>query len=393
MSLAPLVFLAVIVSILLAFGIAEAIIHRRVLKAIPLRIHVNGTRGKSSVTRLIAAGLRAGGLRTFAKTTGTAPRVISADGKDHVIHRLRSASIGEQVRLLRYFAREKPDAVVIECMAVQPQYQWISEQQMIQAHIGVITNVRPDHLEVMGQRLEDVARSLGNTIPYRGTLITSPEDQQPVLERIARKRKTKVVVADEQTVSDEELHSFTYLEHAQNVALSLAVCEVAGVTREVALEGMRQVKPDLGALVARDIDLGSGRLLFVNGMAANDPISTLHIWNFVVQRYPSMGGTCVFLNTREDRPSRTRQLLQLVFQTLKPDHLVVRGDKVSGIIKRQKKHAPEVDVTLISLDRPLTELMAIFKKLPQDTLLFAMGNQVGFGQTVADRLMEYQTHG
>ncbi len=393
MSLAPLVFLALIVSVLLAFGIAEALIHRRVLRAIPLRIHVNGTRGKSSVTRLIAAGLRAGGLRTFAKTTGTAPRVISADGKDHVIHRLRSASIGEQVRLLRYFAGEKPDAVVMECMAVQPQYQWISEQEMIRAHIGVITNVRPDHLEVMGPTLEDVARSLGNTIPFQGTLVTTQEDQQPVLKAIARKRKTQVIIADEEAVSEEELHSFTYLEHAQNVALSLAVCEAAGVTREVALEGMRQVKPDLGALVARDIDLGNGPLLFVNGMAANDPISTLHIWNFVAQRYPYGGGTCVFLNTREDRPNRTRQLAQLVFQTLKPNHLVIRGDKVSGIIKQQKKHAPEVDVTIVPMDKPLANLMAIFRQLPQETLLFAMGNQVGFGQTVVDRLMEYQLHG
>lgn len=392
MSLAPLVFLAVIVSVLLAIGISEMLIHQRVLKAIPLRIHVNGTRGKSSVTRLIAAGLRAGGLRTFAKTTGTAPRVISSDGKDRVIHRLRSASIGEQVRLLRYFAREKPDAVVMECMAVQPQYQWISEQQMIRAHIGVITNVRPDHLEVMGPTLEDVARSLGNTIPFQGTLVTCQEDQ-PVLEEIARKRQTKVIVADEQAVSEEELHSFAYLEHAQNVALSLAVCQAAGITREVALEGMRQVQPDLGALVARDINLGRGPLLFVNGMAANDPISTLHIWNFVSQRYPSTGGTCVFLNTREDRPSRTKQLLQLVFQTLKPDRLVVRGNKVSRIIKRHKKHAPEVDVTIIPMDKPLEDLMTVFKELPEDTLLFTMGNQVGFGQTVADRLMEYQLHG
>ena len=118
--------------------------HQKSLSLIPLRIHVNGTRGKSSVTRLIAAGLREGGLRTFAKTTGTAPRVIDSDGKDRIIHRLRLPSIGEQVRLLSYFSSQKPDAVVIECMAVQPQYQWIAEHQMVKSHIGVITNVRPE---------------------------------------------------------------------------------------------------------------------------------------------------------------------------------------------------------------------------------------------------------
>ena len=50
--------------LLTAAGIAEAAAHRRRLKQIPIRIHVNGTRGKSSVARLIAAGMRSGGIRT-----------------------------------------------------------------------------------------------------------------------------------------------------------------------------------------------------------------------------------------------------------------------------------------------------------------------------------------
>jgi len=150
MTAFPLIILGFLLLFLLGAGVLEFQLHQRVLATIPLRIHVNGTRGKSSVTRLIAAGLRAGGLRTFAKTTGTAPRVIDMEGKDRIIHRLRLPSIGEQVRLMSFFSKEKPDAMVMECMAVQPQYQWIAEHQMIQSQIGVITNTRPDHLEEMG---------------------------------------------------------------------------------------------------------------------------------------------------------------------------------------------------------------------------------------------------
>ena len=150
---------ALAVTICLA-GIIEFKLHQRALSSIPLRIHVNGTRGKSSVTRLVAAGLREGGLKTFAKTTGTAPRVIDSNGLDRIIHRLRLPSIGEQVRLIDYFSKENPDAIVMECMAVQPQYQWISEHQMVKSHIGVITNVRPDHLDEMGPTEKDVAMSL-----------------------------------------------------------------------------------------------------------------------------------------------------------------------------------------------------------------------------------------
>ncbi len=48
----------------------------------PLKIHVNGTRGKSTVTRLIAAGLRQASLPTVAKTTGSAARLIYPDGSE-----------------------------------------------------------------------------------------------------------------------------------------------------------------------------------------------------------------------------------------------------------------------------------------------------------------------
>jgi poly-gamma-glutamate synthase PgsB/CapB len=74
----------------------EYIRHLKNVKAIPIRIHVNGTRGKSSVTRLIASGLRAGGISTIAKTTGTLPRVIMPDGREAAIIRLMGANIIEQ---------------------------------------------------------------------------------------------------------------------------------------------------------------------------------------------------------------------------------------------------------------------------------------------------------
>ena len=90
MIISPLVLLGTVVLILLIAGYVEASNHRRIIAAIPLRIHVNGTRGKSSVTRLIAAGLRAGGLRTFAKTTGTAPRIINAERSEEHTSELQS---------------------------------------------------------------------------------------------------------------------------------------------------------------------------------------------------------------------------------------------------------------------------------------------------------------
>ena len=184
--------LSVLVSILLVFGFLENYFHQKSLSKIPVRVHVNGTRGKSSVTRLIAAGLRGGGLRTFAKTTGgTTPRIINENGKDVEIHRLRSASIGEQVKLIRYFSNKKPDVLVIECMAVNPQYQWVSEQKIVKSTLGVITNVRPDHLDEMGTTNEEIAYSLSNTIPYNSEIITAEYENFEPLNKVSKKETLK----------------------------------------------------------------------------------------------------------------------------------------------------------------------------------------------------------
>ena len=390
MATIPLIVLGTLAFALCIAGILEFQYHLRSLDAIPLRIHINGTRGKSSVTRLVAAGLREGGLRTFAKTTGTAPRVIDSEGKDRIIHRLRLPSIGEQVRLLSYFASERPQAVVMECMAVQPQYQWIAEHQMVKSHIGVITNVRPDHLDEMGPTEDDVAYSLCNTIPVDGILITGEDQKKDILKEVASSNRSDLIFSDDKSVTNDELDKFTYMEHPSNVAVALDVCKEAGISRDIALAGMHKVQPDLGALVAWNLDMNEKRLQFVNGMAANDPVSTLQIWKFVIDRYPAVGGTCVFFNSREDRPLRTRQMIELTLEEIKPDHFIIRGDKVTSAVKGLSHHSPKTDVKVIGLDEPLNEVVDLLEDLPNDTLIYAIGNQVGAGQDILQLISEYK---
>ena len=378
---------ALAVTICLA-GIIEFKLHQRALSSIPLRIHVNGTRGKSSVTRLVAAGLREGGIKTFAKTTGTAPRVIDSNGLDRIIHRLRLPSIGEQVRLIDYFSKENPDAIVMECMAVQPQYQWISEHQMVKSDIGVITNARPDHLDEMGPTDVDVVRSLSNSIPIDGTLITAEEKHKNILEKVAEQNGSEFLHSDEGSITDSELNKFSYIEHPQNIAIALDVCKKMGIKRDIALHGMHSVKPDLGALIVWKLKGENGSLQFVNGMAANDPVSTLQIWKLVIDRYPTTSGSAVFFNSRDDRPIRTNQMLELTFEEIKPEHFIIRGDKIASKVNRLIHHSPETKVQIFRLDDKIDSVSKSILDLPEDILVFAIGNQVGEGQNILQILSE-----
>jgi len=91
------VLISLITALLLTYGVVEYIRHQKKVYSIPIRIHINGTRGKSSVTRLIGAGLRAGKIKAITKVTGTFPRLILADGSEAKIRRKEGANIIEQL--------------------------------------------------------------------------------------------------------------------------------------------------------------------------------------------------------------------------------------------------------------------------------------------------------
>ena len=164
------------------------------------------------------------------------------------------------------------------------------------------------------------------------------------------------------------------------------MCEQLGIKREIAIEGMHKVQPDLGALIVWKLIGSKGTLQFVNGMAANDPVSTLQIWKFVIDRYPTNGCTAVFFNSRDDRPLRTKQMLELTFEEIKPEYLIVRGDKVESRINRLKYHSPETIVKVFSIDDAPNDVSESILALPDDTLIYAIGNQVGVGQEILELL-------
>ncbi|MBM4319386.1 MAG: poly-gamma-glutamate synthase PgsB [Deltaproteobacteria bacterium] len=334
MSLQLLLFSLML--LLVGAGLWEYRSHLRNLRSIRIRIHVNGTRGKSSVTRLIAAGLRAGGLRVYAKTTGTLPRMIMEDGSEFPVYRPSKANIIEQLRIVALAASEGADALVIECMALQPVLQTLTELKMVRATIGVITNARPDHLDVMGPSERDVALALLGSTPVGGVLCTAEHDHVALFEMACRDRGTRLfVVGREQpeAITDEQMSRFSYREHKENVALALEVCALAGVPRDQAFRGMCAASPDPGAMQAYLIDFFGRNILFINGFAANDPESSERIWQMALDRHPSYTTRIMVLNCRADRPDRSRQLGEAVPTWTRATRYVVMGSGAYVFVK------------------------------------------------------------
>jgi len=373
---------------LIVLGSIEAYRHSYYLHKIPIRIHVNGARGKSSVTRLIASGLRESGKKIIAKTTGSSPRIINEKGEDIAIHRLRSASIGEQVRMINKFSKQNIDVMVMECMAVQPQYQWISEQKMLKSTIGVITNVRPDHLDEMGYKIDDIAMSLSNTIPRDGTLVVHNDRFGQLFSKIAKKRNTKLKYSDQNVVNDSYMNKFQYFEHKDNVELALRVCKEVGVDEKVALRGILKNNPDPGALVIWKIKIHSGVNHFISAFAANDPESTLDIWKKLSSRFKKFK-SCVFLNTRSDRQYRTHQLLNIISNNIIPDKLIIRGDNLDNIIKKYDLMEKNIEVIRFN-DSVQPETIVDIIGGFENHLILGIGNIVGWGELFVNEIKGFK---
>ena len=380
------IILFLLILILISFGILEKYLHLKSLKTIPHRIHVNGTRGKSSVTRLIAAGLRESGLKTFAKTTGTIPRIIDEKGKDVELYRLRSASIGEQIKLVRYFSKRNPDVIVMECMAVNPQYQWISEHKIVNSTLGVITNIRPDHLDEMGTTEQEIALSLSNTIPFNSKIITSEEKHFNLLNDVAMKRSSNAIKSKKEDINKEYMEKFPYIEHPENISLALKVCESIGVDREVALNGMMKTNPDPGALFIWNLAYESKKMKFVSGFAANDPSSTNVVWNLVRNKFNKMK-SCIFLNTRDDRIYRTIQLVELIFNNINPDFVIIRGDNIDAHL--EKLDVKKIKIKNFPMKAKPSDIVQEILKL-NGYFVLGIGNMVGWGEEFISKIKEYE---
>jgi gamma-polyglutamate synthase len=371
---------------LLVAGLVEQRNHYRNLDMIQHRVLVNGIRGKSSIARLCAGALRGGGQIVVAKTTGTAARFIFPDASEEPVHRkFGIANVAEQIGIVRRAAVYHPDALVMECMAVTPALQEVNQSKLIRSDIGVLCNVREDHLAEMGPTLDDVARSLSRSMPVGGVCITAERERLAILQEEAKRRDCRLIHVDPDSVTDEEMAGFGWITFKENVAIALAVAEQLGVDRQSALAGMWEAPPDPGVLSVARVMHDDKQIRFANVFAANDPESTLmNIRQLEDQRLIDRPLT-MLINCRPDRIERNGQMGALAAE-VQPQRIVLIGEVTRSAGTTVPAELQDRVVDLGGKLPPNRLLEGVLEATPHDSSIVAVGNIHGQGEVLIHEL-------
>lgn len=329
-----IVLIIISVACLVALGVVEKKQLQKDINKIPLRINVNGIRGKSTATRFITAILEEAGYRVVGKTTGTAARFLTWGQEQETVIKRRPVgpNIGEQVSVIKQAAKLGANALVCECMAVKPEYQEIYQHQIIQANVVVITNVVEDHLDEMGPTTEQIAWAFEKTIPDHGILVITEGPYAQYFRRRAAKKGTKVICIDPETVPDAYTEQFPYVVFKNNCAIALGVAQALGIDEDVAMRAMLKAHPDPGKTAVVPVEKNQAKCWLVNGFAANEPTSSLELWNYAKKEIRDAQDTILILCCRDDRIDRSEQFVHHFLPYIQADAMLVIGSGTKKVL-------------------------------------------------------------
>lgn len=315
---------------------------------VPLVIGGWGSRGKSGVERLKAALFHELGYPVLSKTTGNeAMVVVGLPGREPVeifLYRpYDRASIVEQREVLHLADRLGVQVLLWECMALNPRYVDILQQDWMRDDLTTITNTYPDHEDIMGPSGIDVAEAIARVLPRDARAVTAEQAMTPVLAAEARRRGTQLDALSPEAwelLPADVLARFPYHEHPRNIALVVALGRSLGIRSDVALRAMAdRVVPDLGVLKAYGPAEIEGRdVSFIVGNSANERAGFLSNWQRMdFNSRPDGAGlldlTALVVNNRADRLARQSVFASVAALDAPVDRLVVIGTNVRPFVR------------------------------------------------------------
>jgi len=250
--------------------------------------------------------------------------------------------------------------VAVECMAVTPELQQTSTR-MVAPTIGVITNVRLEHTDVMGAGIDDVAEAVAGTIPENGILITDDRRYYRYFREIAAKRGTRTVLAEGRGLPEDVREAFADHPHIENVAIAWSVCRTMGMEDGPMVRSARSAGSSTAVLT-----VGGASVTFIDALGANDAESTrMALQKARIDHDPIVG---LFIG-RSDRPGRAVEMAE----GFVPDAGFDRCFAIGPGARLFASRSPGIDVEVIKCSAH----QVLERIVEGDLVLFAFGSRTG----------------
>lgn len=385
-----LILLLTLIAIGFVFLILERTRLDRHRKAIPLLITVTGIRGKSSVTRMLAAVLRESGRRVLAKTTGSEAALILPDGSEREMRRRGRPSIIEQKHVIRLAAELGVDAAVIEIMSIHPENHLVETRQLLKPDLVLVTNFRVDHSAAMGETREAIASVLGLDIPQGARAFVPQQECLSVFRARLAERGGELIEVPSGTAAPllEGDSGPEVCRFCENLDLVCAAARSLDIDDRTITKGIGQTRRDIGALrIWRYRPAGLQSTCFlVNAFAANDPESTLLVHSQVMAALRVDPERCVgVMNLRPDRGDRTLQWVAALRGGFlnRFTRLYVLGLHAAALKRLLKRFDDAARIEVLRQKRPAEIMQSVLPRIRDaGGVVFGFGNIGGAGEAL-----------
>lgn len=370
-----------ILFVLLALLIVEVSVINRSVRGIYKRVHVNGTRGKSSVTQYIYAGLQTQ-QSVMAKITGEIPTLFLPSGKSEEINRRSSARVQEQFKIIQKAHKAEVDALVLECMSIDPKLQQL-ESRFYKPHIYVITNIKDDHREKMGNTILEQVEAICSAIPKNCKVVTAATEWAEIIKKYTVKQQSEWL--DLEQLTDLERSSLPENIFDVNIALALTVCVNLGVDRAVALKAILN---RANVKTTPLLQIGENRW-FLNAFPVNDIPSLELFLDRWLNKLQLQTEWVILLNTRMDRPTRTDLFTNWIIEN--KEHIsgvILFGDHQERAVRQLSK--VKSNIKIVKNSKAIAQKSAINDILAtvSGKIFIGVGNIKEMGYQIIDELTE-----
>lgn len=374
-----------ILFLVLLLMISESLIINNCTRNIAVKVHINGTRGKSTITKYIYAGLKENGFKVMGKVTGEIPTLLLPDGTSKTIKRRGSARVQEQFNIIRKAHRKNVDALVLECMSIDPILQKL-ESFVFNPHIYIISNIRDDHREKMGSTLDEQVQSICSAIPSNSKVIACESSYMDTIKKIALKHKSEFVEAI--NLYDEEKKRIPQNAHEINIRLALTACIESGISREIAFEGiLKQVDTIESPIYS--IPHANHKQYFLNAFSVNDIPSVRDYLKHWTNELNITDKMVVVFNTRSDRPLRTDLFIEWINSNHENiDTVILVGDhkiRANRLLSKLNKPIQIIDIQNNS-QAHIKDI--ILENSVNSSLIVGIGNIKGLGYQIINQFSE-----